>query len=306
MALNAGYTYREQVGLTWQGAAVLEYLCAQYAHSDAGTWQARLSLGEVCLNDRPASGEERLKAGQIVTWQRPPWQEEEVPLHFELLHQDAELLAVAKPGRLPTVPGGGFLTHTLLHLVRQQFPEASPLHRLGRGTSGLVLFARTSAAAAQLSAAWREHQVGKRYLALGKGQARQEHFDIRAAIGPVPHPRLGEVWAASPAGKPSQSRAQVMERRSGPTRSGSTLFEVDIRTGRPHQIRIHLAWAGHPLVGDPLYGALGLPLSELPGLPGDGGYWLHSHRLRFRHPGTNQVLELVAPPPPELEWSEPR
>ncbi|WP_293913383.1 RluA family pseudouridine synthase [Deinococcus sp.] len=300
MALNGGYTYREQIGPAQRGQRVLDYLSGRYAHSDSGTWQARLDLGEVTVNGLRASGGERLRPGQTVSWQRPPWQEEMVPLRFGLLHQDAELLAVAKPGGLPTLPGGGFLTHTLLHLVRQQFPEASPLHRLGRGTSGLVLFARTPASAASLSAAWREHQVGKRYLALGEGRAHQDEYDIRAAIGPVPHPRLGEVWAASPTGKPSHSRARVLERREV-----QTLFEVDIRTGRPHQIRIHLAWAGHPLVGDPLYGVGGLPLSELPGLPGDGGYWLHSHRLHFRHPGSGQTLELVAPPPPELERSEP-
>ena len=300
MALNSGYIYHEQVGPAQQGQRVLDYLSGRHTHSDTGTWQARLDLGEVTVNGVRASGDEWLRPGQTVSWRRPPWQEESVPLHFGLLYEDTELLAVAKPGGLPTLPGGGFLTHTLLHLVRQQFPEASPLHRLGRGTSGLVLFARTPGGAAQLSAAWREHQVGKRYLTLGQGQARQEAFDIRAAIGPVPHPRLGEVWAASPTGKPSHSRAQVLERRET-----QTLFEVDILTGRPHQIRIHLAWAGHPLVGDPLYGVGGLPLSGLPGLPGDGGYWLHSHRLRFRHPSSGQVLKLVAPPPPELERSEP-
>jgi 23S rRNA pseudouridine1911/1915/1917 synthase len=83
-------------------------------------------------------------------------------------------------------------------------------------------------------------------------------------------------------------------------REVSTLFQVHIETGRPHQIRIHLAWAGHPLVGDPLYGPGGLPLQGLVGVPGDGGYCLHSERLEFQHPLTGASMELCAPPPPEL------
>ena len=230
-----------------------------------------------------------------MSWQRPPWQEEAAPLHFSLLHEDAALVAVSKPSGLPTLPGGGFLTHTLLHLVRADFPGVSPLHRLGRGTSGAVLFARTPEAASKLARDWREQHIGKFYLALAQGLAEHDRYDIGAAIGPVPHPLLGEVYAANPHGKASRSLATVLERRED-----ATLFEVDIRTGRPHQIRIHLASIGHPLVGDPLYAPGGLPLAHRPGLPGDGGYWLHAHRLTFRHPLSGEAVELTAPPPAML------
>lgn len=295
MALNGGYTYREHLGQRAEGQMLAQYLAAHYPHSTPEEWQAKLAHGEVTLDQRPASGQELLRARQWLVWQRPPWQEEAAPLHFSLLHEDADLVAVAKPSGLPTLPGGGFLEHTLLHLVRADFPGASPLHRLGRGTSGIVLFARTPAAASRLAKDWREQQVGKFYLALGQGLAGQDRHDIGAAIGPVPHPRLGEVYAANPHGKPSRSLATVLERREA-----QTLFEVDIRTGRPHQIRIHLASIGHPLAGDPLYGPGGLPLAHLPGLPGDGGYWLHAHRLRFRHPLSGEEMALEAPPPPIL------
>lgn len=296
--LNDGYAYAERIGPRGAGMGVLAYLAGRYGHSTWEEWQGRLERGEVMLDGVTAQGPEVLRAGQTLTWHRPPWPEDAVPLHFEVLYEDAELLAVSKPPGLPTVPAGGFLKHTLLTLVRQQWPEASPLHRLGRGTSGLVLFSRTAGARAALSRDWREGRVQKTYRALAQGVAGQDEYKITTPIGPVPHPRLGEVYAASAEGKPSQSLARVLERRDG-----QTLFEVDIRTGRPHQIRIHLAAAGHPLVGDPLYGVGGLPLADLPGLPGDGGYLLHARRLGFRHPVTGERMSLEAPPPAHLQIS---
>ncbi|MGY2894004.1 RluA family pseudouridine synthase [Deinococcus sp. UYEF24] len=299
MRLNDGYSYREVLTTSKLGPlpqTVLSYLSGRYQHSEQADWQARLEAGEVLLSGRTASGQEQLKPGQELVWNRPPWPEPDVPLHFSLAYQDDSLLAAIKPSGLPTLPGGGFLNHTLLHLVRQQFPEASPLHRLGRGTSGLVLFARNQKAASELSRDWREHGVQKTYLALASGRAAQQVYDIQAAIGPVPHPRLGMVFAANPDGKPSRSTATVWEQRPD-----TVLFSVDILTGRPHQIRIHLAAIGHPLLGDPLYAPGGLPRADLPGLPGDGGYLLHAAQLSFVHPVSGERVYLQAPAPVQLQ-----
>jgi 23S rRNA pseudouridine1911/1915/1917 synthase len=137
--------------------------------------------------------------------------------------------------------------------------------------------------------------VEKRYRALASGRAAEAHYDIRAPIGLVPHPLLGAVHGVSAKGKPSRSSARVLERREV-----STLFEVHIHTGRPEQIRIHLASIGHPLVGDPMFAAGGLPLEEAPGLPGDGGYLLHAESLAFTHPLSGERLQLHAPPPAGL------
>lgn len=299
VTLNAGYAYREQLGPSARGQTALAYLVRRYPHSAETDWQARLARGEVELDGRVAQGHEPLRPGQWLVWHRPPWAEEDTPQTYTLLYEDAALLAVGKPSELPTMPGGGFLNHTLLHLVRADFPEATPLHRLGRGTSGLVLFARTAQAASGVLGAWREREVQKRYRALASGVATHERYTITTPIGPVSHSRLGTVHAASADGKVSSSVARVLDRRPD-----ATLFEVDIQTGRPHQIRIHLASIGHPLLGDPLYGPGGQPLPDLPGLPGDGGYLLHAERLAFTHPVSGTPLVLRAPPPPELRGAD--
>jgi 23S rRNA pseudouridine1911/1915/1917 synthase len=295
MTLNRGWTYREQVGPESDGLTVLEFLAATRLHSTSEEWARRLERGEVEIEGQRVSCTAVLRPGQIIVWHRPPWDEEEVPTNFKIVHEDDAIVAIDKPSGLPTMPAGGFLNHTLLTLIRDRYPEASPLHRLGRHTSGLVLFARTRTAASELARAWRDHTVKKTYRALALGETRTEMFVIDVPIGSVPHPLLGTVHAAAEGGKPSHSVAVVLE--GGRDR---TLFSVDITTGRPHQIRIHLAYAGHPLIGDPLYEAGG-GLKRHPGLPGDGGYLLHAERLQFAHPITGARMTLQATPPPALQ-----
>jgi 23S rRNA pseudouridine1911/1915/1917 synthase len=114
----------------------------------------------------------------------------------------------------------------------------------------------------------------------------------------MPHPILKTIHAASPDGKHAHSHVQVL------SAGGCALVEVRITTGRPHQIRIHLAAAGHPLVGDPLYAAGGVPAENSRALPGDLGYHLHSALLGFPHPITGQWIEISCMPPAILRlWS---
>jgi 23S rRNA pseudouridine1911/1915/1917 synthase len=294
MRLNLGYRYRHVIEPSAAEHSLLPYLASHFSHSSLSQWQERLEAGEILVNDQPANGSEQLRPGQILIWNRPGWLEEETPQCYDVIYQDEHLFAVNKPSGLPTIPGGGFYLNTLLSLVQQEFPSARPLHRLGRATSGLVLFALSAEAASVLSQNW--SGVYKQYQALAGGAAVEESYDIRSPIGKQSHPRLGSVYAASPTGKPARSTARTLARRGD-----STLFEVDLHSGRPHQIRIHLAFIGHPLVGDPLYGAGGLPILENPGLPGDAGYWLHAKRLAFDHPCTARRIDLTAALPEILQ-----
>jgi len=298
MVRNRGWSYRQQVGPDATGQTLLAYLTATRLHSAENDWASRIERGEVEVDGIRAREGVRLHSGQTVTWNRPPWDEPEVPTAFDIVFEDDSIIVLNKPSGLPTMPAGGFLEQTLLTLIRQQYPGASPLHRLGRHTSGLVLFARTHDAASQLARSWRDHEVKKTYRTLGLGSTRTEMFVIDVPIGPVSHPRLGTVHAAREDGKPSHSVAVVLEQRDD-----QTLFRVDITTGRPHQIRIHMAYAGHPLIGDPLYAAGG-ELKRYPGLPGDGGYLLHAHNLQFTHPVTAERLSVTATPPPALQTHE--
>jgi 23S rRNA pseudouridine1911/1915/1917 synthase len=294
--LNGGFEYREQVGPESAGRTVLEHYAASHRHSSAAVWRQRIDAGEVLLGGAVASAADVLRAGDWLAWRRPPWEEPPVPLAFAVLHRDADLLAVAKPRGLPSVPNGGFLEHTLLRLVRSRFPGVTPMHRLGRGTSGLVLFGRTAEARRVVSAAWRDGGVHKVYRALASGMPATAKLTVEARIGLVDHPRLGRIHAAVPngTGKRAVSHVHVLG-----ARDGNALVEVTIPTGRPHQIRIHMAAAGHPLVGDPVYGVGGVPLPDA-GLPGDPGYRLHAHRLSLAHPATGAPLDLECAPPPEL------
>jgi 23S rRNA pseudouridine1911/1915/1917 synthase len=152
-----------------------------------------------------------------------------------------------------------------------------------------------------------ERRILKVYLALASGIAMPGAFTVEAPIGPVPHGLPRTVNAYRPDGRPSTSHVRVVRRFP---ESNASLLEVAIPTGRPHQIRIHLACAGCPLVGDPLYREGGVPIAggvddDGATTPGAAGYLLHSWKLRFPHPSKGGEIEVVSPPPAALDPDRP-
>lgn len=301
---NKGYSYPDRILESDEGVSVVAFYSRRYTHSAEETWRRRIEAGQVLLNGRPASADDLLTRGDRLIYHRLPWEEPDAPRNFETLFEDADVLVLAKPSGLPVLPGGFFLENTLLYLVRQRYGAGcSPLHRLGRGTSGAILFTRNARTARFLATAMYERRILKVYLALASGTAMPDAFTVDAPIGPVPYRRPATVHAFSPDGRPSISHVRVIRRRPD---ENATLLEVTIPTGRPHQIRIHLSYAGFPLVGDPLYRTGGIPRSdgfddELAARPGDSGYFLHSWKIGFPHPVRGEDVEVVCPPPPVLD-----
>ena len=296
--MNSGYAYTERIVAEGGGRTIATYLAWRYPHSSQAQWEERIRLGGVRLDGIRVESDRIVRPGQVLVWTRPAWEEPAAPLSFALLYRDAHLLAVLKPAGLPTLPGGGYLEHTLLHQVRLRYPDASPIHRIGRGTTGLVLCARSREAAATLGAAWADGRIRKFYRALVRGHPVGESYTVQTPIGLISHRPGFKVHASDPGGKPALSHVQVLERRTE-----SSLVEVEIVTGRAHQVRIHLADSGHPLVGDPFYTDGGLPRLDAASGPGEGGFHLHSTRIFLTHPTTGRPLTLEAPPPPLLRAS---
>jgi 23S rRNA pseudouridine1911/1915/1917 synthase len=205
--------------------------------------------------------------------------------------EDADLLVVDKPAGLLVHPTAPEHHHTLAHgvahhLLRQGVhARVRPVHRIDRDTSGLVLFAKSAHAQAGLDAQLREHRLRRSYLALAAGLPVDAEGVVDAPIGR--HPVNPTLRAVRPGGEEARTRYRVVERFAR-----AALVELELETGRTHQIRVHLAHLGHPILGDGWYGGSGRDL----GRPA-----LHAHRLGFVHPTPpHREVELVAPLPEDM------
>ena len=314
---NRGHVYRAKVTDADAGATVLAYHVAHYRHSDEAAWRESIECGRVLVNGRRAAAEDPLQAGDELEFHRPPWREPDAPEGFEVAFEDEHVLVVVKPAGLQVLPAKPFKTRTLLELVRSSDASrvgAAPAHRLGRGTSGLIAFGKTAAARSSLARQFRELALVKTYLAWVEGPRLPVSFAARQPIARVAHGPL-QIFAAAEQGKPSLTRVRVLRRQmAGEPSLGTADDGLGVRdhasssrghaeralvaaqpiTGRPDQIRIHLAAAGAPIVGDPLFGPGGTPKSDAP--PGEGGYLLHAAALSFAHPATGARIKLRSRP----------
>jgi 23S rRNA pseudouridine1911/1915/1917 synthase len=243
---------------------------------------------------------------------RPPLEAapEEIPL--DLIHEDAALVVVNKPAGMVVHAGAGHargtLVNALLHRLGSLSSMGGPLrpgivHRLDRGTSGVLVVARTDAAHRSLAEQFRSRTVKKVYLALVHGKLARESGTIDLPISRDPHRRVRMTARPAARGRSARTDWRVLTRLPG-----FTLVEVELHTGRTHQIRAHFAALGHPLVGDTLYGAPARPAATKASrgrakelcLPPFGRPFLHAARLGFAHPSSGRWSEFRAPLPSDL------
>lgn len=229
--------------------------------------------------------------------------------NLEILHQDPDLVVLVKPPGLVVHPGAGRSHGTLAHRLLARFPEIAEVggpgrpgivHRLDKDTSGVLVVARTPHAYASLSRAFAERRIDKRYLALVYGAPRASSGRIEAPLGR--HPTRRKEMALRSDGRPALTLYRVLA-----AASGVSLLEIDLQTGRTHQIRVHLKSLGHPLIGDPVYGEArwkGLPRPIQASLGGFPRPALHSWRLGFDHPTTGEPVsyEALLPEDMRLLW----
>jgi 23S rRNA pseudouridine1911/1915/1917 synthase len=257
---------------------------------------------------RPARPSSPVRAGETILLRRPAPVEPEVPRRFDILFEDASVLVIDKPAGLPMHTTAKFWRNTLVALLRELYPQEQMeiAHRIDRETSGVLLIARNRDIASFLTRAFARRAVEKTYLALVKGQPPDE--------GRVDLPlRLLDTKSRvmmGPARGAERGLTAVTQYRVVRRLPGHALCEARPLTGRQHQIRVHLASIGHPIVGDKLYGAseaLFMRACEEPMTPDllacfDGlpRHALHAHRLTFPHPVGKHAVTIESPLPADL------
>ncbi len=269
--------------------------------------------GEVRVNKGRASADTRVASGDVV--RVPPLRLADPavaaeaasrvpPREFPILFEDEHLLAIAKPAGV-AVHGGSGVSFGVIEQLRRARPTAKFLelvHRLDKETSGILLVAKKRSALTALQDQFRQRDTGKTYAALviGDWPASLKVIDValHKTLDAEGERRVHAVAADHPDGRRSISLVRVVQRAGG-----YTLLDVTIKTGRTHQIRVHLQQAGHPIVGDDKYGdfAVNRALSRGEALPGlrFGRMFLHARRLAFDHPASGERIELAAPLPEE-------
>lgn len=255
------------------------------------------------MDGKPARASSRVARGAVIEYSRSISSgstrliAEEVLL--EVVYEDADLVVVNKPAGMVVHPAPGHASGTLVHALLGLGGEWSAaggetrpgiVHRLDKGTSGLIVAARNDVAHRALAAQLSNRTMSRTYLAIVRGRVRAEAGELEGPIGR--HPRERKRMAVVAGGRFARTRYQVLERRRT-----HTLVRCDLDTGRTHQVRVHLATLGHPVAGDVEYGGREAG-AERP--------MLHAWRLRLRHPRTGQEMTFEAPAPQDFEtfWAE--
>ena len=278
-----------------------QYLAGLLTSESRSHVQRLITQGHVRLNDGPARPGSRLRAGDHLSWELPPpapSRLEPESMDLRILYEDDDLVVIDKPAGLVVHPGPGHPTGTLVHGLLGRGPGWSTIggterpgivHRLDRDTSGLMVVARNDEAHRELARQLQRRLMTRRYRAIVVGEVADPAARIDA---PIARDRKNRQRMAVVAG----GREAVTEFRRLALAGGHSLLDVTLGTGRTHQIRVHLAFIKHPVLGDPVYGRR----SPLIGRPA-----LHAQALTLRHPRTGASMTWESPPPEdfELAWS---
>ncbi len=272
--------------------------------------QELIASGLVLLNGKSAKDAHKVHAGdtiEVVPEPRPALRAEAEAIPLDILYEDEDVIAVNKPAGMTVHAGAGNSHGTLVNALLgrgQALSQSGDLlrpgivHRLDKETSGILLVAKNDFAHARLAEAFRERSIQKIYVALVQGVLKEEHGRIELAIArdPIRRTRMTAKRAAL-LHKAREARTdwQVLTRIDS-----TTLLEVQLHTGRTHQIRVHFSALRHPVVGDTLYGAAGRLHIGRTSLPSLGRNFLHAAKIAFAQPRTGQPIRLTAPLPPEL------
>lgn len=286
------------------------YLAARIADWSRARLQRLIEDGDVLVSGRATvKPSYKLRANDEIEVEltAPPstqFTPENIPL--EIIYEDAELIVVNKPAGMVVHPAAGIASGTLANALAYHFQTLSEragaarpgiVHRLDKDTSGLIMVAKTEAAHENLADQFRAREVFKSYVALVHGRVREESGRIDQPIARDPRNRTR--MAVVRGGRPSLSLYRVRQ-----SFERLTLLDVEIKTGRTHQIRVHLQWLNHPVVGDPVYGSgrdnTVMDVRWRARINALGRQFLHAEQLGLRHPRTGEPLRFTAPLPQDL------
>jgi 23S rRNA pseudouridine1911/1915/1917 synthase len=295
-----------------------QYLVAAFSEFSRSVVQRLIDAGGVLVNDKPTKASYRVRQGDRIRIEKPQPAHpipvaEDIPL--DILYEDEYLAAVNKPADMVVHPAKGHWSGTLVNALRFHFGQLSGVngdyragivHRLDRDTSGVILIAKEEQTHRDLSQLFEQRKIFKEYVALTAGVLDRDSDYIEGRIAHHPYDRVKMIVSADETddGKEALSYYEVIERFRG-----FSYCRIQPRTGRTHQIRVHLASIGCPVLADKVYsGRDRLYLSDLvPGLESArdelllSRQALHAHRLRLRHPRRGTILDLEAPLPPEFQ-----
>ena len=278
------------------GIRLDRYASQKYPELSRTYIQKLIGGGYIRVNEHAAKPALKLNAGDRVTVSIPPTPPssllpEDIPL--TILYEDEDLLAIDKPPGLTVHPAPGHPSHTVVNAILAHFPHLTDIsdslrpgivHRLDKDTSGVMLVAKNSRAQTRLMEQFRAHSVLKVYLVLVKGHLTPDTGIIEASIGRDPANR--QRMAVVSQGREARTEYQVIKYLGN-----HTLLEVKPETGRTHQIRVHFAAIGYPVVADPVYGVKSAHLSR---------QFMHACRIGFKQPSTGEYIELESELPADL------